>query len=330
MRRLACSAATVLALLAFSPAVQASKSGDPPATGEVIALNFDWPDRLHGQVHHTMVMTQLSQGRQSRISIDMHYEMTTTPAPKGLLIRTENVKTAVDMAGMPGGANPIRKLMTELTSQSPAYLVSNDGRFLRIHDLPGFTRHMVKAMEDGLGAMMPRALPAPAMAQLKHMLVAMFNETTLHATASAEWDMYVGGWRDLRLKTGDVRKFAVTAPVPMLGNAKVPMYGTVVLKGRTACRDGERELGCVELQMQVAAGEKEMAAAMQAYLQRVTGQRQTPDMQRIRQTRFVRIVCNPSTLLPYASDSRNETAIYGKDKAPTTESVREEHMRYSY
>lgn len=330
MRRLALSTATALALLALCPAVQASKSGDPPGTGEVITLNFDWPNRLHGRVHHTMLMTQLSHGRRSHVAIDMRYEMNATPAPKGLLIRTENVKTDVDMAGAPGGADPIRKFMTELTSQSPAYLVSHDGRFLRIHDLPGFTRKMIKALEGGLSAMMPKPLPAPALAQLKQMMAAMFNETTLHATASAEWDMYVGGWRDLRLKTGEVREFAVSAPVPMLGNAKVPMRGTVMLKGRTACRDGERELGCVELLMQVTAGEKEMAAAMQAYLRRVTGQRQTAPMRLIKQTRSVRIVCNPATLLPYASDSRNETAIYGNGKAPTTASVREERMRYSY
>jgi len=330
MRRSACFAATALALLAFCPAVQASKSADPPGNGETIALKFDWPKRLRGRVRYMMRLTEKWADRQEQTLVDMHYKMSVRPVPEGIFIRGYDFKTEVTTPGSPGGGDPVRKLFARLTSQSPPYLVSNDGRFLRIHDLPTFRKNFVAALEEHWVSRPPRPPISLTPSQQKKMISAIYNDSTVHATASAEWDTYVGVWRDLRLKVGDVRRISVHTPVAILKNAKVPMYGTVLLKGRTACHKGARKLGCVELLVRMATGGKEIAAALEAYMDRVIGQREGTPMRRIRQTRTLRIICDPATLLPFATDSRTETTIYGDGKDPIVSSLEEEWSRYSY
>jgi len=146
----------------------------------------------------------------------------------------------------------------------------------------------------------------------------------------SDWNLYVGAWLGAELDRGDLYEIRYEQPVPMFGNAAIPMRTTFLFAGRAACHDGDEGQSCVILEMESFVDSERLAAALEDFLSQFPADGQTPTVEALRQDVSVRLITEPDTLLPHRMDSRRYTETRMTMNGDTTVGSQVEERRFVY
>jgi len=317
------SAFLALAFLAFAGGIP---SGRATAAQETVNLNFAWPQDLRGSVDYTAHRARESNGQSDQVAISGRYDFVTSPVADGLLIRFENVETDVESDGA-GLESMVKTFMTKAASTPPSYVVGRDGQFRRIEDLDAFRDAVLGGLDEAFAD-----LPEQTRTQISQVMAGVLTREQMEVAIVSDWNMFVGAWLDAELDEGDLYELQYEQPVPMLGNAAIPMRTTFLFTGRAACDDRDTGQGCVVLEMKSFVDSDRLAAALEAFLGQFPADGQRPKVEALRQDVSVRLVTEPDTLLPHRLDSRRytETRITMNGATSVGSQVEEKRFVYRY
>lgn len=296
----------------------------PVGAKETVALTFGWPSGLRGTVAFDARTTRTVNGQSDDLSMTGRYDFITSTAPDGLLIQFDNVETEVENAGS-GPQAMVKAYMAKAASMPPSYVVSPDGQFLRIEGLEAFRDGIFEGMADAFAD-----LPAATRDQIIGTLDTIFTREQLEASLASEWDSHVGTWIGAEMDEGDLYELTFNQPIPAFGNMEVPMRSTFLLKGRVSCNGTEAARRCVELEARTFVDPAGLAAAVEAFMARLPNGEQAPRIQDLQQETVVRLISEPTTLLPYLMESSTLTVTTVAVGDETQAASRTEEKRYVY
>lgn len=313
-------------LAAVLVAGAAAALAGPAAAKEAVALAFGWPSDLRGQVTFSARTTQTVNGRSEAISMSGRYEVTTADAADGLLIRFDNVETEVENSAA-GPQAMVKKYLAKAASTPPSYVVAGDGRFVRIEGLEAFRGSVLGGIDDAFAE-----FPAEVRRQVAQVVGRIFTREQLEASIVSEWNMYVGAWIDAELDQGDVYEITYREPIPALGNMAVPMRAQFMFRERAACHARDEARRCVELEMRTFVDPEGLGAALEALLGQLPEGGDAARVEDMRQEMVVRLITEPSTLLPHLMESSKRTVStvsLGAERRVSSQ-VEERRFVYSY
>jgi len=299
-------------------------SGPAAAAQETVSLSFAWPQDLRGSVDYTAYRARESNGRSDEVAISGRYDFVTSAVADGLLIRFENVETDVKSDGA-GVEAMVKSFMTKAASTPPSYVVGRDGQFRRIEDVDVFRNAVLGGLDDAFAD-----LPEQTRAQISQVMAGILTREQMEAGIVSDWNMFVGAWLEAELDQGDLYELQYEQPVPMLGNASIPMRTTFLFAGRTACDENDAGQGCVILEMKSFVDSDRLSAALEAFLSRFPADGDKPKVEALRQDMTVRLVTEPDTLLPHRLDSRRYTETRMTMNGETSVGSQVEEKRFVY
>jgi len=317
---------TISFVLPFLAIAGAAPVGGATAAQDSVSLNFAWPQDLRGSVEYASRRAREANGRSEQVEISGSYDFATSAVADGLLIRFENIRTEIDSDGV-GVEAMVKQFMTKAASTPPSYVVGHDGEFRRIEDLDAFREALLDGLDQAFAD-----LPAQTRAQLSQAMAAVLTREQLEQGIVSDWNISVGAWLDAELDRGDLYEVAYEQPVPMLGNAAIPMRTTFRFVGRAACREGDGDERCVILEMESFVDSERLADALEAFLSPSPADGPAPTVEAIRQDVSVRLVTEPGTLLPHRMDSRRytETRMTMNGETSVGSQVEERRVVYRY
>lgn len=262
------------------------------AQRDAVALRFDWPIGLTAFVQtERSTRTNSPLGPTSR-TVRMGYRIDVEEAEDGRLLRYGDVR-AEDPAD--GRIYPLRelpeRLASQLTALFPSYVVSDEGRVLRLEGSGPMVEEARRKLESQL------AEAAPGSPEAKRLAAASLTEESLLAAVRAHWDELVGDWAGKHLVVGETLEREERLVVP---RAALRIQSTVEfgIGQRIPCDEEATGADCVEIEVRTrplpeALDDYERAMRQGA---RATGAG-APENVEIEESSY--LVTEPSTLIPH-------------------------------
>jgi len=161
-------------------------AGQPVAASNRVDLRFGWKPGIEISVTAIRTRTRSAEQNVSRTSTS-RYTLRVDADGENLRIRFTDPEFIAGDAPASAPSQDQSRIMERLADLMPDFLVSPDGEFVGIHDLPGF---QVK-FRAFLAEVMPPDVDARFVEQMQSLLT---NDEFLNARASEEWNTIVGAW----------------------------------------------------------------------------------------------------------------------------------------
>ena len=175
--------------LVADPAIYERAAADPEAEAPTINLAFAWQPGMKAQVTSTNTRTRVADERTTRTVTSSH---TLRVDPQGDRLRVRFIDPNIDLGNgakaLPADARA--QLAAQVASLLPDYIVSKDGEFVTIHDLPAFQ----KRLSSFLKSVFPAETDSGALQQVEALLG---SEEFLNAQAAQQWADTAGVLTDL-------------------------------------------------------------------------------------------------------------------------------------
>ena len=158
------------------------------------------------------------------------------------------------------------RVMEQLTTLAPDFVVARSGEFVRVHDLPGFqarlkaffTEHMPKGTDSTVG---------------RNVLDQVTSEAFLTSRIAGEWNAIVGSWLGgVEMQLGQEYETTAREPLPLLPGEQVIMRNAFSASRLVDCRRGGGDRDCVELLFTSRSDPEDTKQVLQALLSRMGGQ----------------------------------------------------------
>ncbi len=308
------------------------ESAKPRPAKDRIDLVFDWSE--NGESRFSTQSRNVD--RRGTREMQMSGTMTMRPlGDEGLLVSTRVTDFKVTSSDQGEAKNNfMQDLMQQVTSETPDYVVSPDGEFIRVENLGAYygrlEQAMLKAMpEDDTGSQ-DRA---------KTLIRNLFPEEALMAALQDGWNRQVENWAGGSYVVGESYRYETQYQMPALGEAAFPMSVSQKLEGRVPCHEQDQARSCVRLVQTSQVSGAAFDQAMQQYLNRVikdaAGDKSKPPMiavDGVEVVKTITLVTDPETLLPHEeTESEIKTTRISVDgRKQTGKDVSETVTRYSY
>ena len=279
------------------PWPEAAPTGQPP-TRIVASLSFGWPDNLRASVTRRYSTSRWLQNKPTTAKGGYLYVMSAAPAPEGLRIGQSDLTMEAGSDVTDRVRDAYNKSLAELGSvYFPAYLVSHEGKFLRLEN-PAQLRADLKGMIEMSHNSDGTTDPAQSLQQLQQM-----SDESLGSRVSFEWMAQVGGWTGITLTSGVPATVTFKhSGTPANDGQSVTYTGTVLLVGQVPCEPGQAENKCVALEMHLHGDPAQLKANAKLTV-RVNG----IDPSKLHETAVdsisnegtIRVVAEPYGLIPH-------------------------------
>jgi len=319
----------VVLLTAAPAAIVTAQSAEEPAavTPAIVRPTFAWTPGLRAEVVTTRTRTRVSGNRTSR-AMTSRYTLQVASADDGLRIHFSDpvLKIEGDGVALPAGSQA--QMVAQMADLLPDYLVSKDGTFAGVHDLPAVQRKV----QAFLATVLPKeAAAAEVLAQVQAMVT---SEAFLNARAAEQWNAVVGAWTGAELEVGAEYESSNTEPIPVLPGQHVLMRYRFSARRLLSCqRDGVART-CAELEMRSVADAADVKRMIQALMASLAGNAaaQAPAFTSIDVENVIRLVTEPEGLIPH---SYTLTRIFtgtlsGGGADQSFEQTDETQVRYTY
>ena len=298
------------------------ESATPRQAKQRVDLTFDWPEQLD----YTTRFHGKSKKRSGSYELKGVYRNSVRPSGDHYLQVQTRVQRQEYVSDNPGRNDSLQKVLDQISSQVPDYLITREGEFAQVQDLAEFQRRMERALFDGL----PKG-EAGASGEMVQRMKAALSEQFLAAAAMDEWNRSVGGWIDSAYVVGEVYPTLEEYRAPALGERNYPMRVTRQLAGTAPCFEGDTSYRCVHLIYTGTVSDASFRADMARFLESVVGP--AVKLNDVVITRRTDVISHPQTLLPFRTVSTETKTITLTD--PTGEVVSNEDREeitaiYSY
>jgi hypothetical protein len=212
--------------------------------GDTAALHFGWPVGLTAFVEtERSTRTSGSRGPHST-TVRMSYRIDVEEAEGGRLIRRGEIR-AEDPAS--GRIYPLHELPEPLASQLmavfPSFVVSNEGRIVRLDGIEPLLEEAQRKLEKRLAELPPESEEAKVLAATQ------VSEENLLEAAREHWQKLAGAWAGTSLAVGEIYQRKEHLAVPALGGLRILSTTEFGIGQRIPCGEEMAEAGCVEIEV---------------------------------------------------------------------------------
>jgi hypothetical protein len=285
-----------------------------------VALNFGWPHQLQSVA--ALHRKSVKRGKASEVKA--HYLSTVRPGDRDeLIVSTRVVKQDV-MDGNSSKGDYLGKLLKQITTEIPDYVINNEGEFVRVDNLAAYQQRIEMAVVS--------EIPTDAKGREAEILAIVrpsLSEQFLAATVTDEWNKTVGSWVSSSYAMGETYHFKEEYYAPSLAEVPFAMDVSRQISGFAPCIGSEAN--CVKLIYIATVSGEDIRSAMARFLERTIGE--PVNVQRVSVVRKREIIAEPDTLIPHRSRSTEETIVVIEDsdgKAHTSRDTQDTRMTYSY
>lgn len=286
-------------------------------------LTFKWPKQAKAKIEF------YSKESKRGESFETRGQGVTTVRPLGnerLLVSTQvtghkMTSNAKDKAK----TNYLQNLLKEAMTGVPDYVVSTDGDFIKIENLPAYQQRIEQAILKGLPGDRREARD-----KAQQLVKSLLSEQMLAAMIQGEWDNAVGSWAGGSYVEGQAYQFASQYQAPALGNHTFPMSVTQKLTGNVPCQAGGKANSCVRLVQTSRVADPSFTDATNRFVRQTVGGGVVVDSVDVVKT--IVVITDPKTMLPYdihATETKN-IVVSAAGKSQTSKEVQESRTVYAY
>jgi hypothetical protein len=285
-----------------------------------VALHFGWPEQLQSVA--AFHRKSVKRGKASEVKA--HYLSTVRPGDQDeLIVSTRVVKQDV-IAGDDAKHDYLGRLLKQMTTEIPDYVISNEGEFVRVDNLSAYQHRIETAVVSELPVDV-KGREAEILAIVRPSL----SEQFLAAAVTDEWNKTVGSWVSSSYAMGETYHFKEEYYAPSLSEKPFAMAVSRQIAGYAPCTGNDSI--CVKLMYIATVSGEDIRAAMARFLERTVGE--PVNVKRVSVVRKREIIAEPDTLIPHRSRSTEETVVVIEDrngKAHTSRDTQETRVTYSY
>jgi hypothetical protein len=288
-------------------------------------LTFNWPERMSA----TALLRSKSNKRGEVTEFSVRAVTTVRPLGEDHLLISAKVTDKKFSPALKdkGRAGFVERVLKEVTTDIPDYVVDRDGEFVRIENLAPYQKRIEDALVNGL----PEG-PKEARAKAQELVRLLMTEETLSALLLDEWNNTVGSWADGSYVPGERYELQQSYQTPALGDQSFPMQVTQQLAGRQACRRGAAANSCVRLVQTSRVTGPDFVKAMSAFVRKTLAAEEI-SVDKAEVVKTVEVIADPKTLLPYRTVVKESKSfvVSAKGESPrTSEETEESVTTYSY
>ncbi|HUU72571.1 MAG TPA: hypothetical protein VMW70_08085 [Burkholderiales bacterium] len=296
------------------------ESLNPRTPKQRIALSFAWPDSLQSAANYRQ--TSVRRGKANELKAI--YLTTVSPGDENELFVRTRIMSQNTQTAQSAEHDLTSTLARQLTAEIPDYVVSRDGEFIRVANLPAYQQRVETALVS--------KLPPDETGQKDRILALVkphLTEQFLAAAATNEWNKTVGGWVGSSYVPGQTYRFNEAYYSPPLGDTPFVMNVSRQVPGFTRCNNSQSD--CVKLLQTATVDGDDFSSAMRRFLETTLGQKV-----RLREISIVKnmeIIAEPGTLIPHRLRSSEETTVTIEDadgKLHTSRDTEDTSVTYNY
>jgi hypothetical protein len=294
---------------------------------EAVRLEFGWQPGLRAHVATTRTRSRTAETTMSQTSKGTFELEVEEQAGEGLRIRYAEPTFELPEAAGSLSAAAQAKALAQLADLVPDYLVTREGRFAGIIDLPAYQTRLQEMMGEVLG----ESGGSPEAERLKQMLT---SGQALNASAAQQWNFMVGTWVGAQLALGQQLNQSQKEPVPMLPGQEILMNYAIRAKRRVPCERGGVERSCVELEMRSTSDPADMQRVIDELLAQAGGGSATrlPPFRSLEVEMVLEVVTEPDGLFPHSSSTtrrmRGTLELDGEMREVAQEDVTRYELEY--
>lgn len=288
-------------LLLVAAAISAARADEAPAPAPTrVELQFGWKPGLERVVTGTRTRIRSAEETVSRSSTSRYRQRVGT---EGENLRIQFIDPEFDAAVGATADSPAEqaKMMEKIAELMPDFIVTHQGEFVGIHDLPGFQ----KKLQGFLVGIMP---PNPAgteeasavvLARMQSMLT---SEAFLNSRAAEEWNAIIGAWSGASFEVGVPEEFSRGEPVAAFAGNEIRMNYAFVAEKVLTCKRGGVERRCAVLLMRSESDPEDTKRLVESFLQSLAPDLspQTPMFRTLAIENVLRVTTEPEGLIPHA------------------------------
>lgn len=293
------------------------------AARERTNLTFKWPKQItsNGSFH-------AKQSKRGDL-FEMHGKFVSTVKPLGksqLLVssRITSQKMTSNVTDK-NKADYMQKLLKEVMTDQPDYVINDDGSFVRIENLDAYHRRIEAAILKGLPDG-PQAVREKAQQLVKSLL----SEQTLAASIQDEWNNIVSSWAGGSYALGQNYEHVAQYHSPVLDNRHFPMVVTQKLTGHVPCHKGAKEKSCVRMVQTSRVSDPGFTQATDRFVRKTVGGGVTVNSVDVLKT--IELITDPETMLPrnvHIIETKT-IVVAASGKSETTKEIKETSSVYNY
>jgi hypothetical protein len=301
------------------PIPSPSQGKDAPGRTDSVALGFCWAPGMKADVTASTRRTQ-TNGRARGGTIRYTLEV----SEQGEHLRVRLVDPVADLSGAKQPVTPEAQARIDerLDDLLPDYLVTRQGKFAGLTDLPEYQARLRAMIEKSLPAKVDRAA-------IQKGLDRATSEPVLNARVSQEWNVLVQAWAGSTLPVGVEQTRQVTLGAP--GTKGVVVTHTYSATARVPCRRGGEDRACVQLDLRSVPDSEAVKAQIGAALAAM-GRTATTEVRSMSIDEHVRLVTEAECLVPH-SFTRTRTqkmTMLNKGKEESVERTDRSVVSYTF
>jgi hypothetical protein len=289
---------------------------------EPVSLQFDWPNGLFAQVEQTKLR---QRGDAAPASTTTRYAFDVSRLDSGELLVAPR-RTSIEHSNHhdPHAVPQAQQFEAVARAVLPSYVVSPQGEFVRLHDLPA-------AQAEARRLLALWATPGPDGGKLAEQVS---QEHFLTGLTRDSWQSLVGYWRGGRLDLGAEYQDSSHEPTPLLPGETVKMSVRFQVKREVPCERQGLPRRCVEIEVHSTPDRDDISRIIQAFLARTMPATLGEMQMSMDMTQTMRLVTEPDSLIPHhyeiAKDMRVGVGPKGREPVHRAEERQETRLRFTY
>jgi len=279
------------ALMWFAAAVARADGVEP----QRVALGFGWEPGIEFHVEATRTRIRAADEKIVTSSTASRYTIRVGAEGENLRIQFTDPTFEVKPGALSAAPSEQAEIMAKLADLMPDFVVTREGEFAGIHDLPGYQARLRKLLAE----IMPPDLDIAVVAQMQSLLT---SEAFLNSRASEEWNAIVGAWTGADFEIGVPAVYSRAEPVAIFPESEIRMNYAFSAEREHTCERGGVERGCVDLVMRSEADSEDTQRLIESFLRKITPEKPAaaPMFQTLAIENLLVLTTEPAGMIPHS------------------------------
>lgn len=311
-----------------SPALAMIPATTPPPATNTVQLRFAWPAGLKGTATYQSTERVNNGTGEKNKTVSGTSTFTVKAVGEDLIIHQQSPSVTVQ-SSVPEQAATMQKLYEALGKVPLAFVVGRDGSYRRLDGLQEMRTAILTELEKSFAETLQQ-VPAADRQRVLGIVAGALSAEQLEALFVAQWNREVAQWIDADLEQGEWYELETSSKVPMFNNAEIPLTARFRYGGRTPCNAADKKLSCVTLEMQSVADPEIVRQEVGDFVTKLAGTSLPITFDDMQCETYLRIVTEPSTLLPYEVIFTEESSVILSVDGQSQETSKSEESVYRY
>lgn len=289
---------------------------------DVVSLVFAWPVGMEASVIAHNFRLREGEASVDSTEVRVGYRMLVEPHAAGRLITFHDFRV-LERREPSALGDVIQRIALQVGALMPAYVVSEEGEFIRVHDAEAILtamRAMLRPLLDSIGELNPQA---------RQLTEAVTSEQYVTARAAEDWNALVGTWTGADFEVGAVYETEADEPSPLFPEVLIPFTYQFAANERLPCVETQAEETCVALEMLSFADADTMKTLLTRLIDRLAPEERAERFiyEALDIENTISLVAEPATLVPYYLEVTQTVSGSGREGDGPSRSFRQVTVR---